>query len=157
MIEKKLIKQLGIDAVIADDSGICVDALDGKPGIYSARYGSDDQNNPCLNDKDRNQKLLSELVDIVDGPERSARYICAISVLINPDRFISVQDSMEGRIAMKPSSGSGGFGYDPIFFIPEYGRHVADLTDAEKHRISHRGKAMRTALSAMQTALTELG
>lgn len=155
--ERNLIKQLGIDAVIADDSGICVDALNGKPGIYSARYGSDDQINPCLSDSDRNLKLLSELSDIEDGPDRSARYICAISVLFESNRFISVQDSMEGRIALQPSSGSGGFGYDPIFFIPEYGKHVADLTDAEKHRISHRGKAMRSALSAMQTALSELG
>jgi XTP/dITP diphosphohydrolase len=126
--------------VIADDSGLCVDALGGRPGIFSARYGGDGRNKP--GDGERNALLLKELGD---NPLRSARFVCAMVLLWNEDRFFAVQETLEGELvrALDAARGKGGFGYDPILFIPELGRTVAELQDTEKNRISHRGKAGR--------------
>jgi XTP/dITP diphosphohydrolase len=139
LCEKKLF-HVG-DAVIADDSGICVDALDGRPGIYSARYAGTPgrETNVSLNDTDRNTLLLAEL----DGlSRRNARFVCAITLLFNTDNYYIAQETLEGYITESPG-GSGGFGYDPVLFIPELGRTVAELSAEEKNRISHRGKAVR--------------
>ena len=144
-----------VSAVIADDSGICVDALDGRPGIYSARYGADVPGKTVTSDADRNQLLLQELQDTPDE-QRTARYVCAIAVIFDEYRFITVQDTLEGRIARAPSQGNGGFGYDPIFLLPGSNRAVADVSAKEKHAISHRGKALRRALSAVQADTIQL-
>ena len=137
------------DPVIADDSGICVDALGGRPGIYSARYGDADGKSK-LADSERNTLLLAELGD---NPRRSARFVCAMVLFYGPDRFFVVQETMEGELAANAEAarGTGGFGYDPILFIPELGRSVAELSDEEKNSLSHRGKAARAIARLLKT------
>ena len=131
------------DPVIADDSGLCVDALNGRPGIYSARYGSGDGKK--LSDPDRNALLLKEM----PAPgTRSARFVCAMVLLFSEDRFFLGQETLEGELISAERGtanpvGSGGFGYDPILYIPAMGRTVAELSEEEKNHISHRGKAGR--------------
>jgi XTP/dITP diphosphohydrolase len=126
------------DIVIADDSGLCVDGLDGRPGIYSARYGSSEGNN--LTSPQRNSLLLEELGL---STKRSARFVCAMVLLLSNNRFYLVQETVEGEIVKSAewARGAGGFGYDPIFLIPELGRTMAELSSEEKNRLSHRGKA----------------
>ena len=127
----------GDSVVIADDSGLCVDALGGAPGIYSARYGSPDGGITELPAAERNARLLGELGDSTD---RSAHFVCCMVALFSADRYAVVQESFAGKISREPSGG-GGFGYDPIFFLPERGVTVAEISDDEKNHISHRGKA----------------
>ena len=157
-----------ISPVLADDSGLCVDALGGRPGIYSARYyGRDSWNSDGsfrlesgaekLKDEERNKLLLEEL-DITskdpaqrhkntkvlaNGGLRSCRFVCAMVLLFSPDRFYLVQETLEGEIVSSVAEirGQGGFGYDPIVYLPELGRTVAELSEEEKNRTSHRGKA----------------
>lgn len=121
---------------IADDSGLEVDALDGRPGIYSARYaglGASDQEN--------RKKLLKEL-EGVPISKRGAAFKCVIA-LVSPDgREITAEGSCRGRIGFK-EVGRNGFGYDPLFILPRYGKTMAQLSLQEKNRISHRGKALR--------------
>ena len=127
--------------VIADDSGICVDALDGRPGIFSARYGS--TTSEKISDSQRNALLLEEMWGNLN--HREARFVCAMVLYLGPDHFYAAQETLEGELVlnMQCAKGTGGFGYDPIFFIPELGRTVAELSDKEKNRLSHRGKAGR--------------
>jgi XTP/dITP diphosphohydrolase len=124
------------EPIIADDSGLCVDALDGRPGISSARYGGK------VTDNERNALLLGELGD---NPARTARFVCAMVLLYDPDHFYAAQESLEGELVpnTEAARGSGGFGYDPILWIPGKGRTVAELSEEEKNLISHRGKAGR--------------
>jgi XTP/dITP diphosphohydrolase len=126
--------------VIADDSGLCVDALGGRPGVLSARYGSDD--GVKLNDAERNLLLLKEMNGAAN---RRARFVCALVVLYSEERFFLVQETCDGEIVkdIRAAAGGGGFGYDPILCIPALGRTVAELQADEKNRISHRGKAGR--------------
>lgn len=126
-------------AVIADDSGICVDALRGRPGIYSARYGTEDGVG-VDDDAARNQMLLRELQA---KKNRSAYYVCAATLITKEGRICIVQERWHGHIVQSASAGKNGFGYDPIFFAPEIGKIVADLTVKEKDTFSHRGKAIR--------------
>lgn len=133
-------------AIIADDSGVCVRALDGRPGVYSARYGSQD-----LSDTERNARLLSELEGVAD---RRAHYVCCMVALEGEDRFGVVQETWHGMIAQSPSAGTGGFGYDPIFLLPEVGLTVADISDHDKDALSHRGKASRRILSYLTSSET---
>ena len=130
------------DPVIADDSGICVDALNGRPGIHSARYCGPGltASNKKLDAAERNSLLLAELGD---NPRRSARFVCAMVLYYGPNRFYAAQETMEGELVKNAESarGKGGFGYDPILFIPEMRRTVAELTEDEKNQWSHRGKA----------------
>lgn len=123
---------------LADDSGIEVDALQGAPGIYSARYAGAD-----ASDEDNNRKLLAELAQVPDA-QRCARYQCVIVYLRHahdPMPFIC-QGTWEGVIA-RDYRGDGGFGYDPLFYLPECGRTAAQLSAEEKNCISHRGQAAR--------------
>ena len=124
--------------VIADDSGLCVDALDGRPGVFSARYG--DTEHKKLTSREKNLLLLKELGD---NPNRGARFVCAMVLLFNDSRFIIVQETVEGEIVKseKYAKGEGGFGYDPIFLIPAAGLTMAEISAEDKNRISHRGKA----------------
>jgi XTP/dITP diphosphohydrolase len=136
---------------LADDSGLAVDALDGRPGVYTKRYAGED-----ATDVDNNSKLLGEL-DGVPAAQRSARYLCVLAFL-DPNGGVApvYRDGLfEGRIGLEPR-GNGGFGYDPIFEPadePEGGRTVAQMTSAEKGERSHRGKAAR----AMAAYLHEQG
>jgi XTP/dITP diphosphohydrolase len=133
---------------LADDSGLCVDALGGAPGLYSARYGGvhgDDARNIA--------RLLGELRDVVDE-ERTARFHCALALLRSADdpRPLIAEGSWEGRI-LHASRGAAGFGYDPVFLDPENGLSAAELDPAIKNAISHRGRA----LAALKARLPELG
>lgn len=125
-------------AVIADDSGICVDALDGAPGVYSARFG---RREGARSDEDRTLLLLQKMAGV---ETRGAHYVCCMVAVTGTDRFLCAQETWHGRIAHARSGGNGGFGYDPIFLLPERGVTVADISNDEKHTISHRGKAART-------------
>lgn len=121
---------------LADDSGIEVDALDGRPGVRSARYGG-----PGLDDPGRTQLLLREMSGVPDG-RRACRYRVVL-VLADPDGSEeTAEGSCEGVVA-RAASGTNGFGYDPIFHVPEFGRTIAELSAAEKDAISHRGRAAR--------------
>ncbi len=130
---------------IADDSGLEVDLLDGRPGIYSARYGGED-----ATDSSNNQKLLDELGD---SPleKRSARYQCIIVYMrhANDPTPIICQGSWEGHIAFEPR-GSEGFGYDPLFYLADHNCHAAEMNKVEKNRISHRGKATAQLLEQLR-------
>jgi len=120
---------------IADDSGLCVDALNGAPGVYSARYASED-----ATDSDNNLKLLTELKG---NQNRTAHFVCALHLAF-PDSNKSVK--AEGRVKgeiLEQASGSSGFGYDPLFFCPELNKAFADSTAEEKSSVSHRGRALR--------------
>jgi len=151
--------------VLADDSGLCVDALGGRPGIYSARYYGKDSwaadgsfrakpgaGEKCT-DMERNILLLEELDGISRGLTqrhgdtkfRTCRFVCAMVLLFSPDRFYLVQETLEGEIVPSAAEirGTGGFGYDPIMYLPELGRTVAELSEEEKNRYSHRAKAGR--------------
>lgn len=136
------------DAALADDSGLIVDALDGAPGVHSARYAGE-----SATDADNVAKLLAELerVGAVDPSSRTARFHCVI-VLRLPDGTEAIAEgSVEGHIASAPS-GAGGFGYDPVF-VPEEGdgRTFAEMTAGEKHAISHRGRALRALITQLTT------
>ena len=130
------------DPIIADDSGICVDALGGRPGVHSAYYAGPHNitDGKKIKASERNALLLSELGD---SDQRSARFVCAMTLLLCPDRFYIVQETCEGELVKSPQDarGTNGFGYDPILFIPELNRTVAELSDEEKNRISHRARA----------------
>ncbi|QSF44157.1 XTP/dITP diphosphatase [Paenibacillus tianjinensis] len=130
--------------VLADDSGLCVDALDGRPGVYSARYAGED-----ARDQDNNLKLLSELEGLKQGEDTGqpllspARFVCALSLYDPADgQELTAEGTVEGWITSEPAGG-GGFGYDPLFYLPEYEKTMAELTLEEKQRISHRGMALR--------------
>jgi XTP/dITP diphosphohydrolase len=124
--------------VLADDSGLEVDALGGAPGVRSARYGG-----PGLDDAGR-VRLLLDALRAVPPAKRAARFRCVIA-LVEPDgREQLVEGTVEGFIAEAPR-GSGGFGYDPVFFYPPLGRTLAELTEAEKARVSHRAHAVEAA------------
>jgi len=134
---KKLIGK-NDEPVISDDSGLCADALNGSPGVLSARYGEKDGKK--LTSAQQNLLLLEEMGD---NPNRSARFVCAMVLLLEDDRFFIVQETLEGKIVKNREllRGDGGFGYDPVFVIPESGRTLAELSGEEKNRISHRAKA----------------
>jgi len=122
--------------VIADDSGLSVDALNGAPGIKSARYGEDIKGK-LLSDSEKMEYLLKNMQGI---DKRSAHFVCCMVMLHSPMRFSSVQETLEGEIALAPS-GKAGFGYDPIFYIPNLNATASEIGSAKKNEISHRGKA----------------
>jgi XTP/dITP diphosphohydrolase len=126
-------RQTGLP-VIADDSGLCVEALDGRPGVLSARYAGEG-----AGDEANNLKLLKELVD-VPMEKRQAAFRCAIAFCTPEGEEGIFEGELKGLILEKPS-GTGGFGYDPLFMVPEYGKTLAELSIETKNRISHRGRA----------------
>ena len=127
---------------IADDSGLCVDALGGAPGIYSARY--------CAGtDLDRNAFLLENMKDKDD---RACRSVCAIVCLLPGGQRLTVRGECEGEL-LRESRGAGGFGYDPLFFVPAYGCTFGELPGEVKNRISHRGRALRALQEALKTRI----
>jgi non-canonical purine NTP pyrophosphatase (RdgB/HAM1 family) len=121
------------DLVLADDSGLCVDALDGRPGVFSARYAP--------SDPERIQRLLAEL-NAVPGERRTAAFVCALALAHRGDVIWTGEGRVDGSIT-RVANGTNGFGYDPIFWIPEFNRTLAELTREEKNRTSHRGRALR--------------
>ncbi len=132
---------------IADDSGLEVDALGGEPGVYSARYG----NTPKDAHQQRYELVLEKLRDVPDD-RRTARFRCVLAIA-SPQQVIDVvAGTVEGVITHAPA-GKNGFGYDPIFWVPEFGQTLAQVAADEKHRISHRGKAARAAVPILKTLL----
>jgi XTP/dITP diphosphohydrolase len=146
--------------VIADDSGICVDALGGAPGIYSSRYAGPDfmhgkPDGTKISQEEQNIMLIEQLNEAIKKGnlpkgeylhgERSCHYTCAMVMYCGPDRLYVAQETFEGTLInnINEQAGNGGFGYDPIVFLPEYNKTVAQLTADEKNAISHRGKAVR--------------
>lgn len=125
-------------AILADDSGICVDALEGAPGIYSARYGSEHGKN--LSSQDRNRLLLKNLEGV---DNRTAHFVCALALVWDQERFSVVQETWDGSITETLGTGINGFGYDPIFWLPDYQCTVAELEPVAKSHLSHRGKAAK--------------
>ncbi len=121
--------------VLADDSGLEIDALGGEPGIYSARYLGEETPYQI-----KNAELIRRLEGVPDS-RRTARFVCAIAAVLPDGREFTVRAAIEGRIGREPK-GQGGFGYDPIFYVPELGKTTAEMTPEEKNRVSHRGKAL---------------
>jgi XTP/dITP diphosphohydrolase len=129
--------------VLADDSGLEVDALDGAPGVHSARYGGSK-----LPDEERNRKLLAEL-EHVEPDRRTARFRCVLALARKGRTLATFEGVIEGRLLHAPR-GHNGFGYDPLFFHPESGCTTAELTTEEKQRVSHRGQAIAALLEALR-------
>lgn len=134
------------DIVLADDSGLEVDYIGKEPGIYSARYMGEDTSYEI---KNRN---IIERLSQARGSERSARFVCNIAAVLPDGRVLHTEETMEGLIAGEPA-GEGGFGYDPILYLPQYGVTSAQLTMEQKNEISHRGKALRAMKALLSQAL----
>ncbi len=129
---------------LADDSGICVTALEGAPGVLSARYAGDDPKS----DQRNNEKLLQDMRGVAD---RRAHYYCVLVLLhhANDPQPLIAEGEWHGEIAYE-EQGDGGFGYDPLFWLPEFGKTSAQLEREQKHAISHRGKALRVLLERLK-------
>ena len=122
-------------ATIADDSGLMVDALDGAPGVYSARFGAP----ACKTDADRNALLLRKL-ELVPDPERGAQFVCAVTCILPDGTVLTAQGICRGEI-LRANRGDNGFGYDPLFYVPQEGLSFAELPAERKNQISHRARA----------------
>ena len=135
---------------IADDSGLVVDALNGQPGIYSARYAREN-----ATDEENNQKLVKELEEKkTPGEKRTAHYVAYLAYAVPGKETIGVEDTVEGLILSAPK-GENGFGYDPLFYIPEYENTMAELEPKVKNQISHRAKAMKRLFNLIQSTEEE--
>ncbi|HSG49084.1 MAG TPA: RdgB/HAM1 family non-canonical purine NTP pyrophosphatase [Longimicrobiales bacterium] len=133
---------------VADDSGLAVDALGGEPGVLSRRFAPGTSTG-YQRDLDNNRHLLDRLAGVPDAG-RTARYVCLVALEEGHGDGPVFRGSVEGRITHDPR-GAGGFGYDPLFFVPELGRTFGEATPAEKHALSHRGKAFRALAAALRT------
>ena len=143
LLKAKAVMEASGMAAIADDSGLMVDALDGAPGIFSARFAGEQRS-----DADNNEKVLQLLEDVADA-NRTARFFCAIAIVLpNGDEY-TVEGTCEGVI-LRALQGEGGFGYDPLFYVPDMGKTFAELSMEEKNRISHRGHANRKAVEIIR-------
>jgi non-canonical purine NTP pyrophosphatase, rdgB/HAM1 family len=145
LIKARAVSKLTGLPALADDSGLEVDYLNGEPGIYSARYLGRDTDYDY-----KNNYIINKLKE-AKGEERSARFVCVISLVLPDGREFVKKGVMEGRIGYE-IKGENGFGYDPIFYLPEYGKTSAEISAEEKNKISHRGKA----LSAMKELIASL-
>lgn len=139
---KTLLDRLNV-VVLADDSGLEVDALDGAPGVYSARYAGEPKS-----DAKNNEKLLAALAEIADD-QRGARFVTELVMLFPTGEEIHVRGTVEGLIAHMPS-GDNGFGYDPLFYVPSLGKTFAELTAEEKNKNSHRARALDALLERLK-------
>lgn len=167
IIKAKTLYEIVRCPVIADDSGICVDALNGIPGIFSARYGGPEfphgKPDGSKTPQELQNRFLIESLNaavasgITSGSFknglRSAHYTCAMVLYLGTDRIFVSQETMEGTIVerIEDAAGTGGFGYDPIFFLPQYGKTAAQISSEEKNAISHRGKATRALVEMLKT------
>lgn len=142
---RELARQTGA-WVLADDSGLCVDALDGRPGVRSARYGG-----PGASDEQKAALLLGELRDVPDE-ERGAAFVCAIALASPDEVVVEAEGRCAGRITRQPR-GRNGFGYDPVFFYPAFGSTFAEAAPGDKNRVSHRGVALRALASSLAELL----
>ena len=134
--------------VLADDSGLEIDYLNGEPGVYSARYLGEKTSYEI-----KNWNLIHRL-DGVEQEKRTARFVCVIAAVLPDGRTLSARETMEGYIAYAPA-GEGGFGYDPILMLPEYGKTSAEITMEEKNKISHRGKDLEAMKKLLEKEIGE--
>ena len=140
-----VMKATGLPA-LADDSGIAVDALNGEPGIYSARYGFD----PSLDDWGRLELLLKNTEKVPDG-SRQAQFVCVITLVTPEGQVIQARGEAHGELLRQPA-GEGGFGYDPIFYYPPLGKSFAELSPEEKNQVSHRAQALKLFYEKLKEA-----
>lgn len=140
-----VMKATGLPA-LADDSGIAVDALGGAPGVYSARYGFDES----LDDWGRLELLLKNTEHVPDG-ERQAKFVCVITLITPDGQTIQARGEIHGELLRAPV-GENGFGYDPIFYYPPYGKSTAEMTPEEKNRVSHRANALNVFYEKLKEA-----
>ena len=140
-----VVKATGLPA-LADDSGIAVDALNGEPGVYSARYGFDES----LDDWGRLELLLKNTEHVPDG-QRQAQFVCVISFVTPDGKVIQARGEIHGELTREPA-GENGFGYDPIFYYPPLGKTTAELAPEEKNEVSHRGNALKLFYEKMKEA-----
>ncbi len=140
-----VMKATGLPA-LADDSGIAVDALNGEPGIYSARYGFD----PSLDDWGRLELLLKNTEQVPDG-SRQAQFVCVITLVTPEGQVIQARGEAHGELLRQPA-GEGGFGYDPIFYYPPLGKSFAELSPEEKNQVSHRAQALKLFYEKLKEA-----
>ena len=138
---------------LADDSGLMVDALDGAPGVFSARYAQDRTAPRPPTDADNWGKLLDELKNVPQG-ERGARFVCELALATPGGRLLTARGECAGVIAFEPQ-GDTGFGYDPVFWVPEYGATMAQLGPEIKNKISHRARALAAFKTLLQSWLRE--
>lgn len=131
---------------LADDSGIAVDALNGEPGIYSARYGFDES----LDDWGRLQLLLKNTENVPDG-QRQAQFVCVITLVTPDGKVIQARGEVHGELLRAPA-GEGGFGYDPIFYYPPFEKSLAEVSAEEKNQVSHRANALRVFYEKLKEA-----
>lgn len=135
LIKARAVAAYTDDIVMADDSGLEVDALGREPGIYSARYLGEDTPYSI-----KNADIIKRLEGVADE-DRTARFVCAIAAVLPDGRELTTRATIEGRIDYE-EKGKNGFGYDPIFYVPMFGKTTAELTEEEKNQVSHRGKAL---------------
>lgn len=136
------------DIVLADDSGLEIDYLDKAPGIYSARFAGEDTSYDIKN------RILLDRLEGVRDEERTARFVCAVAAVFPDGTVTTVRRTIEGRIADE-ASGGNGFGYDPIFYVPEYGMTTAEMDPEMKNELSHRGKALRAMKEILKEKIGE--
>lgn len=142
LIKAKTVHELTGDYVMADDSGLCIDALDGAPGVYSARF--------CGEDSTYEEKFakIFEMLKDVPHEKRTAQFVCAIAVVRPDGTSFTVRGECHGILQETPM-GENGFGYDPIFYVPEFDMTTAQMNPEQKHQISHRGKALRAMVEKL--------
>ena len=142
---KAVMEATGLPA-LADDSGIAVDALNGEPGIYSARYGFDDS----LDDWGRLELLLKNTEHVPDG-QRQAQFICVITMITPDGKVIQARGEIHGEL-LREARGENGFGYDPIFYYPPMGKSTAEMSPEEKNQVSHRANALNVFYEKLKEA-----
>lgn len=136
------------DIVLADDSGLEIDYLDKAPGIYSARFAGEDTSYDIKN------RIFLDRLEGVPDEERTARFVCAVAAVFPDGTSETVRETIEGRIAHEPA-GENGFGYDPIFYVPEYECTTAEMSEEQKNELSHRGKALRSMKRILEEKFRE--
>ena len=146
LIKAREVFKIAGEMVMADDSGLEVDYLNGAPGIYSSRFAGEG-----ASDEDKNNKLFKMLED-VPFEKRTARFVCTIAVVFPDGRHFTVKGTCEGNIANE-CQGENGFGYDPLFFLHEYKMTMAQMEPEEKNKVSHRGKALKLMLEKLEKTL----
>lgn len=142
LIKARTVHELTKEYVMADDSGLCIDALNGAPGIYSARFCGEEST------YEEKFKKIFEMLKDVPEEKRTAQFVCAIAVVRPDGSSFTVRGECHGILHEKPM-GEGGFGYDPIFYVPEFGMTTAQMTKDQKNSISHRGKALRAMVDKL--------
>jgi len=148
IIKAKTIMEATGEIALADDSGLEVDYLDGAPGIYSARFAGEDTSYDIKN------RILLDRLEGVPDDERTARFVCAVAAVFPDGTTSVVRETIEGQIGHE-IVGANGFGYDPIFYVPEFGCTTAEMTPEQKNKLSHRGKALRAIKILLEEKLNE--